>query len=432
VARVVFFACVALWPLAGRADDNPFQAWANMIAYTPARYRGPLTAFPEARARPSDRGAVLRSERWPLSVHAPRSVPPPKVERALRAAEAAYDWLYDQGWPLPYPDGGYGGSLDFDLYLAPRLERAASAAADVPIAWTTLDASSSYALLDSQLASASLERCALAAVTEASLLGQDPAEPVGARRGVAAFVTWLATGQFGCDGSIDDAQHAPQLGLVGSSDEQITSLAWLLARLSQRHDGSSGSFSRELWQLCRQRSEHPDALHAEPSFWQALEAALDKAGESLDQVAVELAVARYFSREPGAQHALPVVSGPALAALPKHLPPSDAALRTYGSAYTLVDTTGAADGKRLQVWLRGERGVRWSLLAVRLDAHGNELGRVEAPARKVSDSFLPVELTSDTARVLVVVTKLPRRHPGERAEDDDEDSFALILSATQS
>jgi hypothetical protein len=429
-----------LWASRGRADDNPFEAWARMIAYQPAKYRGPTVAFPSPRSRPWLQGWVLRSERWPLAVHTAPALPRERAERALRALEAAYDWLHAQDWPLPYPDGGLGGSADFDLYLVPGLERSASAAVDAPIAWSTLDATTSYALLDSALPGSALERCAFSALTQAALLGQDPAEVDSVRQASAAFATWLAIGELGCDDMRVDAQRTPQLGPVGDQDEQTTTLALWLAMISQRHDGGDGRFIRELWQIARQHSEQADALHVWPSFWQALGAALDKAGESLDQAAEELAVARYFAASGAAQGTLPrvpleaevpVVVAPALASLPRHLPASEPPLGTYGSAYTRVPTRGARDGTRLEVWLRGEPVVRWSLVAVRLDAQGRELGRVRVPPRRVPESFLPVELTSDTAEVLLVVTELPWQRPDERAEGDDAHYFLLILNAAR-
>ncbi len=438
-AAAILLACAAVAAgVAGRvrADDNPFQAWASLIAYTPARYRGPTIAFAGGPPRPAGPQRTLRSARWPLAVHAPPGVPWRRLAAALRALEGACDWLYADGWPLPYPDGGRGGSLDFDLYLVPGAARAASAGADALLGFTAFDAASSFALLDAALPPSALPRCALDALAQAALFGRDPAEPESARRATAAFIVWLARGELGCEDAVMDSQAAPALGLVGDAEPQTAGLGLLLSMLSRRHDGGSGRFVQELWEIARQHSERPSALHAEPSLWQALSAALDKAGETLDQAVEELAVARYFApgRQTGgalpalpAQAAVPVARGPALAALPAHLPVSAPGLATYGSAYTRVDTRGARSGQRLLVWLRGERGVRWSLQAVRLDTQGRELGRMEAPPRRLPDSFLPVELSPQTEAVLLVVTKLPLHRPGERAQDDDEDFFRLIL-----
>jgi hypothetical protein len=134
----------------------------------------------------------------------------------------------------------------------------------------------------------------------------------------------------------------------------------------------------------------------------------------------------------GPDAAVPVVEARPFAELPQHLPSALPALDATGSAYVGVDTRGAAAGARLKVWLKGERGARWSLVAVRLGADGGELGRVEAPARtRVPEAYLPLELTPDTARVLLVVTHLPATPLSARSKQDPPlpgpRSFRLIL-----
>ena len=439
VASFALAVLVLGWePRDARAEANPFEAWANMIAYAAPRYHGPTLPLAAPRPRPGDDGMVLRSERCPVSLHAPRGYSEAGAGRVLRALEHAYEWLHARDWPLPYSDGGAGGSLDFDVYLEPGSAHGASVVAETEVAWSALDAASGYALLDSGLPAEALERCSTQALVEAGLLGLDPAERAGARTATAELVTWLATGELGCDDLSQDTQAAPELGVLGSGELQSTGFALLLAMLSRRHDGGDGRFARELWEISRQRSEHASALHVEPTLWQALAAALEKAGESLDQVATELAVERYVANLRSSESGLPGLpsgaevatrSGAKLGALPAHLS-SSAKLGTYGSAYVLVDTAGAHDGGQLRVWLRGDAGVRWSLVALRLDADDRELGRMEAPPRRVPDSFLPVVLGSDTRRVVVVVTKLPWLRPDEaEADEGDADGFSLILDA---
>jgi hypothetical protein len=127
---------------------------------------------------------------------------------------------------------------------------------------------------------------------------------------------------------------------------------------------------------------------------------------------------------------VPVLDAPAWNALPKHVPPREPGLRAYGSAYSRVDVRAAPAQSRLHVWLRGDPQARWSLVAVRLDAQGRELARIAAPPRRVPQSYLPVELTQDTADVLLVVTALPYRAPAEADPDAPPPTFRLILSNT--
>jgi hypothetical protein len=73
------------------------------------------------------------------------------------------------------------------------------------------------------------------------------------------------------------------------------------------------------------------------------------------------------------------------------------------------------------VWLDGETGTEWSLVAVRLDAEGVERGRTRAPPTRRARSYIPVELFGEgegrTAEVVLVVTNLPD-------DDDDRDVHA--------
>jgi hypothetical protein len=415
-----------------RAQEHPFEAFTRFLT-TREEYRGPRVRFPDAVPRPQSQGWVLRSLRQPLTVHAPAGLPRSRVLAFLGALEAGYEHLSLEGWPLPYPDGGAGGSGDFDVYLVPDREPAATAHAEQPIAWDAFDAATSFAVLDSELPESSLPRCALSALVQAGLLGQDPAETSLAREVTAAFVTWLAHGELGCGDGLAASQARPELGLLGESDASVASAARMLTLLASRHARSEHRFVRELWQLARQRSEGVLALHARPAFWQALQAVLDKAGESLDQAAIELALARY-GLAPGAPLAreslahVPVVDATTWGALPRHTQEPEALLATYGSAYARVDVRGAGAGARLSVWLRGEPGVRWSLVCVRLSSTGRELGRVLAPPRPISNSFVPLELTADTSAVLIVVTKLPWKAPGEFGPELDAHGFRLILN----
>ena len=87
--------------------------------------------------------------------------------------------------------------------------------------------------------------------------------------------------------------------------------------------------------------------------------------------------------------------------------PFPGALGPFGSAYALIDVRQAPRDARVEVWLQGEYGVRWSLGAVRLGADGHPLGTMQAPAAEgPNGGYLPVELDPDTAGVLLVVTNL--------------------------
>lgn len=436
----LFFALLAgLCASRARADKNPIEAFADYI--TRARpYRGKTVAFP-SEVRPGELSLVDCSAAAALCVHAAAGVPPTRVERALRALESARAFLAGEGWPLPYPDQG-GGGPDFDLYLAPGAARTAGAAADAPFAAgdSELDAASTFALLDAGLPDDAIEPCALSALAQAGLLAHDPAEAHASLAAAALYAQWLYgfALERSCEGALLESQRAPELGLFGDDERQITAAALHLVMLSRRHDGGTGRFVRGVFELARQRSDGPNALRVEPSFGSALGAALERAGESLDRSAEEFAIARALAPvEAGPLPRLPPAARVPLRAdlrrssLPKHVIAADPGLATYGSAYVRVDTAGAAAGQQLDVWLRGEPGARWSLVAVRLDAQGRERSRMQAPPRRLPESFLPVILDPDTHAVLLVVTKLPRegKQPATApaGSEDDRHYFRLIV-----
>lgn len=382
----------------------------------------PTVPYPED-ARP-ELPVALCSIAQPVCVHADDAAAEP-AEALLGEVEAALATVAALGFPVPRPDGGAGGTLELDVYLAPpphapRGEGARRAWGEVdgPSAIALLDGATSYARLDPRVPPARRFACAVEAIAEAGLRADDPAESRLASGALAAFVAYLATGSYGCVDRVEAAQLAPEAGLSGAEADAIATLQLALVLISRRHDGGDGAFVREVWQLARQRSREVDALRISPSFFEALERALQNSGESLAAITEELAVARYFATRgalEGASRALPALPASIgvpitaikpYAELPAHLPVHEPLLGPLGSAYAQIDTAGAPAGSRLDVWLRGDVGPLLVLTAVRLDARGREVGRMTAPARRVPQSFLPIELSAETASVVLVVTSL--------------------------
>jgi hypothetical protein len=112
--------------------------------------------------------------------------------------------------------------------------------------------------------------------------------------------------------------------------------------------------------------------------------------------------------------------------LPRHTPASEE-IHPYGSGYAIVDVRDAPRGAQLRVWLRGEYGVEWALVAVRLGPDGRERGRMSAPPRREPRSYVPVDLVDDTTSVLVAVTNLSNRLPDADSVDENVRAFRLIL-----
>jgi hypothetical protein len=446
--RVWSVFAICLWIIfiasKGRAERSPIDAFAEWVTTPQGKWKGQVVPYPHHEDRPEPQPLLLRSWLYPLSVHAPKTVSFGQAERVLSYLEQAYELLAETGWSLPLPDGGAGGNGDFDLYLSPEHQAPAAAYADGAVLWTLLDSAIAYTIVDTRVQAQLLPACLVSALVQAALLEQDPAEAPAWRQATGAFVAWLATGQFGCDQAVVDQQLEPWRGWINDQPGSGAGGAFILAMLSESQDGGTGTFVRELWQFARQKSRLGDnMLRGSPDMFEALARALENAGQSLDKIAVDLAVARYFagpSERRGAapffaprtlppEAAVPVVEIGTLDHLPRRLPVAEPPLETFGSGYFVIDATGDSSPAQLEIWLRGEYGARWSLVAVKLAADGSEAGRVAAPPKRDPNSYLTVELTPDTAKVLIVVTNLIEGVPDADDNTRNVHSFELILDA---
>ncbi len=360
----------------------------------------------------------------------------------MEALEDAYTSLEELGWGRPIPDGGLGDPSAFDLYLDPAARFGAEARSDGRAHWSYLDAVSAHAVVDPFVPAAELGSCVTTAYAEAILLGLDPAEARTWRRATASWLSLEVTGRFGCGDGVATQQAEPWRSPIASAAELGAGGALFLSYLSDRHGRRSGRFIRDLWNLARQRTWEGVDLRASPDLWEALDARVQHSEDSLDELVQDYAVARWFagdpSREPGSPvPALTVV--PASAALrstvdriawselPEHSPIASPPLQPFGNGYVSIDVRQAPTNATLRLWLRGEYGVRWSLVALRLDENYRELGRMTAaPRERTPRSYLPVSIFDGTATVVVVVTNLSSRRPDADTHDPNVRSFRLI------
>lgn len=404
--------------------------FADLLAeLTTRRWNGQRVPAPETAERP-ELPYSEPSRLAPLRVH---GEDPARVAQAREVLEDFAGFLEGGHWPRPYADGGRGGDDGFDLYLVPEGALATSAA-DGRMLYSYLDAVTAFGRVDPSVGD--LASCAAQAYADALLYEQDPAESARWRRATAAWLAWRFTGRF-CAAGVDAQQREPERSWISNATDEGGGGALLLALLSEQFDGGDTSFVRELWQLARQRTWEGDGLRGSPDLWEALHAVVDHSRARLSDLVEELAVRRFelgarreHSRVPALvvddRATVPVFETIAREELPEH-GVDGPRLDPYGSGYSRVGVAGAAPGSRLRVWLRGEWGVAWSLTAVRRDAAGRDLGRVQAPPRPADRrSYLPIELTPDTSEVLVVVTNLSHRLPDADTLDLNTRSFRLI------
>lgn len=445
-----------------RADEGGiFAQWARAISdATLPRWTGPRVAWPAPSERPASQAPAARGFLCPVAVHLEAGVPLARGLEALAALERVHAWMEEHGWGTPYPDGGRGGTDGFDLYLragpveampgsADRPEaapgereavppRAIRIGFDAPIHWAAFDAVSAFAEVDAR--APDLEACVISAYAQAIVAELDPAEAPAWRRAIGTFVAYQLTGGFGCaEDALALAQAAPEQGWVSHAPGSGEAGALLLAAISARHDGGSGHFVRDLVHAARQWTWEGAGLRAEPDLWQAIAHFLEVSRDPLPRLAETLAVARYFTgfRAGSDTDAMPFLRDVAYEVpagaravwsnMPRTLFFGTPELETLGSAYAWVDVAGAPEGSRLRIWLRGEYGVEWSMVAVRLDAEGREISRMRIPTRREPRGYLPVELDARTAAVLIVVTNLGARRPDADEPDESLRGFKLIV-----
>jgi len=416
----------ALPAAAQERDEEPTHSEAiasiadALVEATTRRWEGPRVRPPDPSPRP-EAAFTLRSSLRPLAVHAGPGVSEARAAAALEALEDFVAYLQDATrWPTFLPDVE-GGDPGFDLYLTPT-EALADAGSDGDVAWAFYDAVGAHALVDPDVDR--MRACVASATTQALTLQLDPAEARAWRRATGSLLAWQWTGEE-CGAATRTQQEQPWRGWVGSSAEDGAGGGLFLRMVGERHDQGTGVFVRELWQLARQRTWEGQDLRASPDLWEALKLAIENAGDELEDMLEDFAVARWFAGGRGAQlHVLKDVHEPAhvsfeltVPELPEHTGVSPA-VSPHGSIYALVDTHDAPPRSRIRVWMHGEFGVEWTLTASRVEA-GREAARISVPQDLGQRrTYIPIELTPRTERVLVTATNLSHRLPDEDLPTD--------------
>lgn len=436
---------VALWlaPAVAAAQDEPeeqgtIDSIATFLANAMSkRWTGPRVEPPPPTPRP-DIPIAVWSDELPLAVHA--SSDSDRARDVLRALEDTYRLLERTRWPTHLPDGGYGGTDDFDLYLADDPPRSTDAFADTENSWALLDEVTTFAVMDADVDPVALEACVASAYAEALLYSQDPAESLAWRRATADFVSWLVTGRFGCDEAVAIQQREPWRSPIDGAAGSGAGGAGFLAFLSERHDRGSGAFIRDLWALARQNTWEGHGLRASPDLWEALRVLIEMSEDTMEELVLDYSVARWFTGDPPRERQAPE---PVLAAMPRdaivpyidtirwaelseYSEAADPPIEPLGTGYVEIDVSGAPPNATLELWLRGEYGVEWAMVAFRVDRRRHELGRVSTPVRLNTNAYLQVSLFESTDRVIVAVTNFSSRLPDADEPDENLRSFHLI------
>lgn len=433
-------------------------SYASAIVDAGHRWRGQRVPFPSLAARP-DATLRARSEAWPVALHVAAPIDRDAERAWLAALDAAHVWLAHDGWPLPPPDGGRGGTDGLDVYLVPAIDettedadlvadelardgweapRWSTVLADAPLLYPSFfsgaregDGAVVHARARLDVAPELREACAVQLVAEAGLFAADPGEATTVRRATAAWLAWTYTGLPGCDAdAFARQQAAPHRALLPHEPTHAEGGGLFIAALADRHGGGGTAFIRDLFSFAQQKTWDGE-LRGEPDFVRMVMQASGLAHDPLDRVVESFGAARALGarselgavRELGGAAPVPIAATAAWSALPRRVRELGPPLEPWGSAYVRVDVTSSIAGDVLRVWLDGETGTEWSLVAVRLDASGRERGRTRAPRTRRPRSYLPLELDGATREVLLVVTNIP---------DDDDPRTADVTASADS
>lgn len=439
--RVWLISALCLFTIRVHADDA-VDAWASW-ALAPKVWKGQTvlagTLTPEPDLGGDAGSLTVASLEKPLQVHGTQ-----RAARVLLGLERAYTTLRAHGWPLPFFDGELGGSPAIDLYMVPSalcVGGAACSALALPLTPSDFDSALTYAQIADDVPRAELDACVHSALAQAGLQGVDPAEAASWVYASAELSVWQLMGELGCDSSLSRGQQLAEHGLLNAERSSAYAGALFLAMLSERVEREPGAFVRSLWETTRQRSTglvSAERLRSSPDLWEVLKVVLETQHIKLDDELIEFGVARYFAgpsaRKAQAPYrilaalpsdgAVPLMRDLRSSQLPVKLT-DHAPLHDLGSAYVRVRLDDRTHD-RMQVWLRGELGARWSLTAVRLSDDGRELGRTAAPPRTVPHAYLPVTLDAETSEVVLVVTQLPLKTPDADLRIDTSHGYELI------
>jgi hypothetical protein len=390
--------------------------WAEATARSSApKWGGPRVAFPNPESRPASVGR-LDSVLWPLSVRLGPGVSLERARAVLTAGEDVLTLLHVTGWSATFGDGGEGGTLARDLYVTQQATQGAAAYLDATEPLWELDGARAFAVVDARVPENRVDTCTAQALSESLLYELDPAEAESVRRSSAAYLSWLITGDLGCDDEQNGRAEQPTLAALGSDSEGGRGAEWLV-QLGHRQDLNRGTFLRDMWQFARQRTWEGTGLRASPDLIEVIAAALLDRGEQLENIAGELADQQGLSwlraarREATGEKPLKR-SAPkpwtelTWSGLPARLPMA-MEVGLLGTQYALLTIDKPLQpGDRLRVWSHGEYGARWVLSLLALDGELHVVGRISAPPRKNPNSFATLEMLPGARQVLISITNL--------------------------
>lgn len=400
------------------------------------------------------------SARAPVCVHtSAQGAGGVRVAQLLAAAEDALFGLRALGLPWPASDGALGGGPELDLYERHEGDGALDGALDDPTALAEVrvdareparwDRASAHVLLARLDGSTCVARSVIArAVGQASLLGLDAgAEPGLLTAASSQLATLVAPCAAAERAGMDAFQARPERALFPPSAAITADVhgAHLFGSYLDEAVGAGGPASM-LWSLAAiatQRSATDSLAYAtEPDAFDALRSSLRYRKSNLDDLLLDFAIARAFvgSRDDGRHLAGASRFGDEgrvafewsvpVATLPRRLLPARP-IEPSGMSYVWLDLGGAPKETAVSLSVEWERPAHFRWAAVKIDADGAEVGRVDVASvygRFHADKTL-VDLGGLAGLLLVGVYtgSALREHPLDPDDESEPHAYALTL-----
>lgn len=393
----------------------------------------PLVHDPEPPA--NDRPAC--SMRWPLCVHAPRSVPGGLTLAVLASAERAWSTL-EGTLGLPSPDVD-PDTLAYAVHLVEGAGPATTLlrARDVR---SRVDRAGAFTVLDADVPSGcALDQLVARAIARASLYRVAPAIDEATATAQTTYLAGLVAPCF--DAPQRDAartfQAHPERAVTSAHAGDDAAVAWswrprltrgsrlfaegaslFWARIDGAFGRAPGGIVRATWALAPTMTPlGAPRWNDEPDPFDVLRVSFDGAlssGSKLADLLLDVAVARAFmgSADDG-RHApeTRALGDDARVALDWELPWPKAPRRIAprapveptGSSYVVIRRSGARPDARLRVEITWEEHALFRWVIVKRDARGADIGRVPIPTtERATDAQLTLADLGDAESLLLV------------------------------
>ncbi|MEO8878411.1 MAG: hypothetical protein ABI461_22665, partial [Polyangiaceae bacterium] len=296
----------------------------------------------------------------------------------------------------------------YDIFIEPGVDGGAHTTASWRDPGSAFDRASAFTLLDAKLTGAQRAYAIARGIFRAIAYRVAPAtDDVTAESETTALADLVVPNGAERDASFearpdravcDGFPEAPALALPFARGASFF-YSWL----DDTYANSPGGFTRALWALTPTKTL-AGATHwtSDPDTFDVLRMTfkVQNATISYADLMLDFAVARAFDPVANARRDWDIDWPKQARRLAPALP-----IAPTGSSYLLIRKAGAPAGSRLRIEATWEEHAAFQWLAIKLDAHGSQLGRVPIPAQdKGVSAQITLDNLDDTSAILLVVS----------------------------